>query len=90
MLLVNVTLALARNVDKRLWNVGLVNCVKIDYLMSRKMILWCDESALGNEGESVMVLTRKEVDEDISTDGKWVMVMKKEQLIVIHFALELE
>ena len=42
------------------------------------------------KGESLMVLTRKEVDEDISTDVKWIMVIKKEQLIVINFALELE
>ena len=42
------------------------------------------------KGESLMVLARKEFDEDISTDVKWIMVIKKLQLIVINVALELE
>ena len=40
--------------------------------------------------KGLMVLTRKEVNESVSTDVEWSMVIKKEQLIVMNFALPLE
>ena len=40
--------------------------------------------------KGLMVLTRKEVDESVITDVEWSMVIKKEQLIVMNFALPLE
>ena len=34
------------------------------------------------KGKRLMVLARKEVNENIITDSNWIMVIKKEQLIV--------